>query len=274
MNGLHELPLVVFTVLAQSAVGAFLLMSLVLWRSESAEQARSVHRGMFLLLALLAIGFIASVMHLGSPLRAFNSLNRVGESMLSNEIASGALFFAVAGLYWLLAILNKMPPLLGKVWLLIGAVCGLVFMVMMQGVYRIDTVPTWDNAFTAWNFYLTLLIGGSALGYALFCRGQAGYAWVPKLLSLGILLAAIVAVYQGFRLSGIHSSVQQAAALVPDFAVLTALRLICLALGALLLRRTNLALSLLAVVLVLGGEMLGRTLFYALHMTVGTAVAG
>lgn len=45
----------------------------------------------------MGIGFLASVMHLGSPLRAFNSLNRIGASALSNEIASGALFFAVGG---------------------------------------------------------------------------------------------------------------------------------------------------------------------------------
>ncbi|GHK51845.1 hypothetical protein KPZU09_15810 [Klebsiella pneumoniae] len=55
----------------------------------------------------MGIGFLASVMHLGSPLRAFNSLNRIGASALSNEIASGALFFAVGGFWWLLAVLEK-----------------------------------------------------------------------------------------------------------------------------------------------------------------------
>lgn len=49
----------------------------------------------------MGIGFMASVLHLGSPLRAFNSLNRVGASALSNEIAAGSLFcrgrFLVAG---------------------------------------------------------------------------------------------------------------------------------------------------------------------------------
>ncbi|EJK16731.1 anaerobic dimethyl sulfoxide reductase subunit C, partial [Klebsiella pneumoniae subsp. pneumoniae KPNIH21] len=35
--------------------------------------------------------------HLGSPLRAFNSLNRVGASSLSNEIASGRIFFRPSG---------------------------------------------------------------------------------------------------------------------------------------------------------------------------------
>ena len=41
---------------------------------------------------VMGIGFLASIIHLGSPLRAFNSLTRVGASALSNEIASGALF--------------------------------------------------------------------------------------------------------------------------------------------------------------------------------------
>ena len=44
---------------------------------------------------------------LGSPMRAFNSLNRVGASSLSNEIASGAIFFAVGGLGWLLAAVKS-----------------------------------------------------------------------------------------------------------------------------------------------------------------------
>jgi hypothetical protein len=49
---------------------------------------------MFFIWLVMGIGFLASIIHLGSPLRAFNSLNRVGASALSNEIASGALFFA------------------------------------------------------------------------------------------------------------------------------------------------------------------------------------
>ncbi len=38
----------------------------------------------------MGLGFLASIMHLGSPMRAFNSLNRVGASALSNEIAAGS----------------------------------------------------------------------------------------------------------------------------------------------------------------------------------------
>jgi DMSO reductase anchor subunit len=44
----------------------------------------------------MGIGFIASMMHLGSPMRALNSLNRVGASALSNEIAAGSFFLPSA----------------------------------------------------------------------------------------------------------------------------------------------------------------------------------
>lgn len=57
----------------------------------------------------MGLGFLASIMHLGSPMRAFNSLNRVGASALSNEIAAGSVFFAVGGIWWLVAVLGKMP---------------------------------------------------------------------------------------------------------------------------------------------------------------------
>ena len=97
--GLHELPLVFFTVLAQSAVGAWLVFTFVLLGEKNEKSLTYIHKAMFVILAILGLGFIASTMHLGTPIRAFNSLNRVGESMMSNEIALGIVFFVLAGLY-------------------------------------------------------------------------------------------------------------------------------------------------------------------------------
>lgn len=77
----------------------FIVLALALMKGElSREQQRRVIMSMFGLWVLMGIGFIASTMHLGSPMRAFNSLNRVGASSLSNEIASGALSSPSAGL--------------------------------------------------------------------------------------------------------------------------------------------------------------------------------
>ncbi|EIW8943552.1 Tat proofreading chaperone DmsD [Klebsiella pneumoniae] len=120
-NGWHEWPLVLFTVLGQCVVGATIVSGLGwLALGDQREARRRLVRNMFFIWLLMGIGFLASVMHLGSPLRAFNSLNRIGASALSNEIASGALFFAVGGFWWLLAVLEKMPATLGKESVLFG----------------------------------------------------------------------------------------------------------------------------------------------------------
>lgn len=272
--GLHEWPLVIFTVLAQSVVGAFLVMTITVLQTDNVQYRQKTHHAVLILLVLLSIGFVASILHLGSPWRAFNALNRIGSSMLSNEIASGALFFTAVGLYWLLKTFKKLSPSAEKTWLILTALCGLLFMYTMNRVYHISTVPTWNSAFTSWTFYLTVIIGGSVLGYALFHRKKADTDWARRLLIAGIGFAAVIALYQAFSLHNVQTSVQQAAALVPDYAVMTALRLLCLASGALLLFRPNPTNSLLAVILVLAAEMIGRTLFYGLHMTAGTAVGG
>ncbi|MFA9487238.1 MULTISPECIES: DmsC/YnfH family molybdoenzyme membrane anchor subunit [unclassified Mannheimia] len=278
MNGLHELPLIIFTVLAQVVVGCWLLFSFVLCRDNS-EQSRSyLHKMLFIPLVLLAIGFIASVMHLGSPLKAFNSLNRVGQSMLSNEIASGAAFFILAGLYWILAILGKIPRGIAKIWLILTACIGLLFMYMMNNLYHINTVPTWNTVFTSWQFYLTVVIGGNALGYALLKSNpyrEYPLCYCSWIYFIAVFLAAIVVIYQGFSLSQIHSSAMQATALVPDYAIMHAVRLCLLGLaGILLFKGKNTMLLGIAVIMMLFAEMIGRTVFYGLHMTVGMAVAG
>lgn len=102
-NGWHEWPLMIFTVFGQCVAGGFIVMALALMTGNlSREQEQRVVGSMFGLWVLMGIGFIASTMHLGSPLRAFNSLNRVGASSLSNEIASGRSSSPSAGLagYW------------------------------------------------------------------------------------------------------------------------------------------------------------------------------
>ncbi|MGQ0287300.1 dimethyl sulfoxide reductase anchor subunit family protein [Pasteurellaceae bacterium 22721_9_1] len=280
MNGLHELPLIIFTVLSQSVVGAFLLFTLTLCSAQDKHYRAYVHKAMFVLLLLQGVAFVASITHLGSPLRAFNSLNRIGESMMSNEIASGALFFALAGLYWLIAITGKMPKALGNLWLILTALVGLAFMFFMNQTYHIATVPTWNTVFTSWNFYLTVVIAGFALGYALLQSDRPDariLKWVPTAVGIGLLLAAVVAIYQGFSFGHIITSAQKANALVPDFAVLTAIRVLCIGLGVALLfwalRKPTGAISkVLAVLLIFGAEFIGRSLFYALHMTAGTAI--
>lgn len=283
-SGWHEWPLVLFTVLGQCVVGATLISGLVwLELADQREARQRLVRSMFFIWLLMGIGFLASVMHLGSPLRAFNSLNRVGASALSNEIASGALFFAVGGFWWLLAVLEKMPAALGKIWLVITLLLGLLFVLAMTRVYQIDTVPTWYTGYTTSAFFLTILLSGPLFAALLLQMAKVDVnGWFIAGLSVAALvISAAVIVMQSAGLSTIHSSVQQAASLLPNYGRLQALRLILLALGLgcwlcpLIRRQPPRAVGLLAgLLLVLIAECIGRGLFYGLHMTVGMAVAG
>ncbi|HHT2829813.1 DmsC/YnfH family molybdoenzyme membrane anchor subunit [Klebsiella aerogenes] len=283
-NGWHEWPLVLFTVLGQCVAGAVIVSGLG-WVSLSGqcESRERLVRSMFFIWLLMGIAFLASVIHLGSPLRAFNSLNRVGASALSNEIASGALFFAVGGFWWLLAVPGKMPAALGKIWLFLTMLLGLLFVMAMTRVYQIDTVPTWYNGYTTSAFFLTVLLSGPLFAALLLKLAKVDFnGWFFAAISVAALIISVaVVVLQSADLATIHSSVQQANALLPDYGRLQVLRLLLLALGLgcwlcpLIRRQPPRATGLfIGLVLVLVAECIGRGLFYGLHMTVGMAVAG
>ncbi len=92
-SGWHEWPLMIFTVFGQCVAGGFIVLALALLKGDLRAEAQQRVIATFGLWVLMGIGFIAFMLHSGSPMRAFNSLNRVGASALSNEIASGSILF-------------------------------------------------------------------------------------------------------------------------------------------------------------------------------------
>ncbi|MDI8309152.1 dimethyl sulfoxide reductase anchor subunit, partial [Salmonella enterica subsp. enterica serovar Montevideo] len=175
-------------------------------------------------------------------------------------------------------------PVLRTLWLIITMVLGVVFVWMMVRVYNsIDTVPTWYSIWTPLGFFLTLFMGGPLLGYLLLrIAGVNGWAMrlLPAVSVLALVVIAIMAAMQGAELATIHSSIQQASALVPDYGSLMAWRMVLLAAALCCwivpqLKGYQPAVPLLSVafILMLAGELIGRGVFYGLHMTVGMAVA-
>ena len=283
-SGWHEWPLVLFTVLGQCVVGALIVCGLGWFAMKDDVAARQrLVRSMFFLWLVMGLGFLASIMHLGSPMRAFNSLNRIGASGLSNEIAAGSVFFAVGGLWWLVAVLGKMPPALGKLWLSIAMVLGIVFVWAMTRVYLIDTVPTWYTGYTTLAFFLTMALTGPMLAALLLRVANVTYkgTLAASVSVLALIACVAVVVLQSNTLGTIQSSIQQANALLPDYGSLQVWRIALLAAGLgcwicpLIRRQEPKTLGLFAgFVLVAVGEMIGRGLFYGLHMTAGLAIAG
>ncbi len=165
---LYEAPLVAFTVLAQTAVGAHLTVNAFekFGKPPRVTEPR-MNIARFAILVVMGLGFLFSTTHLGSPLRAFNALNRIGSAALSNEILTGASFLSLAGLYWLLTILKIGSEGVRKIvnWLSIAV--GVIFMFAMANVYQIETVPAWYSPMTTVAFWFTVVTSGLMFGYTL-----------------------------------------------------------------------------------------------------------
>lgn len=277
----HEWPLIVFTVLAQTAVGAYLLLGSVILRNTlTTEVSDRLHKAMFFIWVLMGLGFMASTMHLGSPLRAFNALNQVGSSWLSNEIFTGSLFFALGGSYWLLALLKLGPVALRKVILVLGMLVGISFIYSMIMVYLISTVPTWDTLYTPLAFVLTTLLSGFIFGHLLLTIAKHHDINMDNALPLiGAIFAAIyvvVVIAQIIDLHSTESALGSAMDIIPNLMQLQVIRIIllfsaiiCWFIPRLIKARPTLLTMLLSMIFILFAELISRGIFYGLHMTVG-----
>ncbi|MFA0145145.1 dimethyl sulfoxide reductase anchor subunit family protein [Vibrio lentus] len=277
----HEWSLIFFTVLAQTAVGGYLLIgarALVLGHDE--EKLNSYKVPMFILWALMGLGFMFSTTHLGSPLRAFNAFNQLGSAWLSNEVFFGAAFFALGGLQWLLSVLKKGGVAIQKALMVGAMVLGVIFMYAMINVYMINTVPTWDNIYTPLSFIMTMVVGGLLLSQFVIVFANDSRFTVDRnitmLAVIAVAISLIVTVGKLNLIGDIQTSVAKASELVDGLGSYVILQ-VALLMASLLVRilpmlnkaKVNPVNLGLALVLFLASELIGRGLFYSLHMTSG-----
>ena len=212
----REDPLVLFTLITQAVVGAFLTLFLgPLFGLEVLSAAAHPIARPALLIALLALQTAAlalSTAHLGKPHRFYRAFNNLRYSPVSREVAGVAVFYNAMGLYTLLLV---MPGLL--TWFLpetmltglsfvagwLAVISGPVALYAMNRIYRIRARPFWDHWQVATAFYGSMLTLGTltvALVYAavLVSQGQsfahllAVLAW-PMALGLVIEAAGLIA---------------------------------------------------------------------------------
>jgi anaerobic dimethyl sulfoxide reductase subunit B (iron-sulfur subunit) len=174
-QALNQRPLIAFTLLAQAAVGLFLslpILQTLLDRNGAGVIAAGA--GDLLLptgelLILLAI--LSSLRHLGKPMRAHRALAGLKRSWLSREIVSlvalataGALLVAM---HWFDAGTDQLRIGLG--WLM--ALFGVALIICMSRVYMLRTIPPWNRWLTPFQFVTTsLLLGGTTTGALIISR--------------------------------------------------------------------------------------------------------
>ncbi len=198
---MKEKPLVVFTLLAQAAAGAFWawsMVSLYLASQLGSQGAQLTGRTLLAIGPLMAAAMLASLFHLGRPWRALYALSNLRSSWLSREILCAGLFTLGGAVFAGLGWFQPGPSLLRDVLAGLVMALGAALVYSMARVYRLRSVPAWDSSLTTLSFFVTaLLLGclgvGAGLGLevALFAAGGAGDGGLRTALS-GLALAAVL----------------------------------------------------------------------------------
>ncbi|WP_296135951.1 DmsC/YnfH family molybdoenzyme membrane anchor subunit [uncultured Tessaracoccus sp.] len=169
---LHELPMILFTVLAQMSVGAFLVLGVVqtvgsLRRSSSAVD-RIADPALYAIGPTLVLGLLASMLHMNDVFHVLNVFRGWQRSWLSREILFGLGF---AGLGFLFALMQWRKWGSARLRQAVAGITALVGVGLLWVMSRIYTsliaVPAWHTWFTPVQFVLTaVLLGSLAVGTA------------------------------------------------------------------------------------------------------------
>jgi len=302
---LHTWALILFTLLGQMAVGAFLVLGVVhtvaLRHHESALVDRLTDRSLLAIGPVLVLAFIASLFHLGSPTIAFRAVTNVETSWLAREIVTGVAFLVLGGAFALLQWRKIGSFAARRTLAVVAAIVGVAFVLSMAAIYMLPTQPAWNTAATPIAFLATaLLLGTLAVGVAFI----ASYAYLRRhddervealtgllqrsLRWLGVGAVALVAVQlvtvplhvAALSAAG-GAAADSAAQMLQGGGLVLGLRLVLAVagaaiVGALVLRsfreplpvRTMSAVVPAAFGVVLISELLGRYLFYAANVPI------
>ncbi|WP_341827674.1 dimethyl sulfoxide reductase anchor subunit [Trueperella pyogenes] len=164
---LHELPMILFTVIAQMCVGMFLILGLVqIWLSAHTD-ANTADRLttpiVYLIGPALVFGLIASMFHMNDITHTLNVIRNIATSWLSREIIFGVGF---AGLGFIFAFLQwfKIGPFrLRQAVAFLAGIFGIGLIISMSMIYStLPTVPAWNTWIIPFHFFMTAIILGAA----------------------------------------------------------------------------------------------------------------
>lgn len=169
---MHELPMILFTVISQMCVGLFLMLGFVqVWgrrKYSSTTLDRLADPALLAIGPALVFGLVASTFHMNDVGNTLNVIRHVGSSWLSREILFGMGFAALGFLFAILQWRKIGSPGLRQALAAVTALLG-VGLVWSQAMiyYSLITVPAWNSWFTVAQFFTTtMLLGSLAMGAA------------------------------------------------------------------------------------------------------------
>jgi anaerobic dimethyl sulfoxide reductase subunit C len=296
----EDIALVIFTILVQMSVGAFLVLEVTKFiasrKYEKAEVERFVNYSLLSIIPVLVVGLIASFFHLGNPINAYRAVSNIGTSWLSREIFFSVSFTILLILYTVLEFRKVGTLALKNALSILTMIFGVALVFSMANIYQLPTHPTWKCCATPITFSITtLLLGILALG-AVFTtnyfyqkkkapnsdeiqssllRSTLRWFALASVVLLGLEMV-VMPIYMGWLSTGQDEALQSAQLMTGTYGWVLGLRLVLVFLGAGLVvfflyqntlfpgkERLMGNLTYFAFALVLTAEVLGRFLFYA-----------
>jgi anaerobic dimethyl sulfoxide reductase subunit C len=169
----HDLPMVIFTVVSQMSVGTFIalgVLQLVLGRRHDAKTVeRIVAPVLYAIGPVLVFALLVSMLHMGDLLHTFNVIRHFDSSWLTREILFGVSFAAFGFLFALMEWFGKGSFMLRQVIAWFTGLLGIGLLVAESMVYyTLVTVPAWHSWMVPFSFFATAaLLGTLAVGSAL-----------------------------------------------------------------------------------------------------------
>ncbi len=172
----REDPLVFFTLATQLVVGAFLLIFISPFLSDTLGGVLTVEQhpvamavGLLGLVVLQTSALVSSTLHLGKPQYFYRALYNFRHSWVSREIAAVGAFYNLFFAYALVTVFPMItswlpeayPEILTQVLGFGATIMGPVGLYCMYRCYRINARPFWDHWHSGGAFFSSALILGS-----------------------------------------------------------------------------------------------------------------
>jgi len=207
----RENPLVVFTLVSQAVIGAFLILFIgpLLGIDTITPSAHPVAWPLvlFSLIAAQTLALVLSTLHLGRPHRFYRAFNNLKYSPVSREVAGIAVFYNLLGAYSLLTglpiLFDWLPQNMTQLLVMVtgwgAAITGVVAIYFMHSIYRIPARPFWNHWQVLTSFYGNMLVLGPLavlLVYALVQTG-AQLSWsgtasmLASIISVGLFMEIV-----------------------------------------------------------------------------------
>jgi DMSO reductase anchor subunit len=178
-----EMPLVLFSVLSQTAIGLAIMNSCKHWATDGPDE--DGRRQWEIILAFLITGMIASFFHLGHPLQAYTALNHLGQAWLSWELLGISIFLCLAVFGFFVAGKNN-----GKLLGFAAALVGLFTLFFMGMTYSPPSYPAINNVLPTVFFLLTALLLGSSC--STWFTSPANKLWLSRILTVSLIVGLVV----------------------------------------------------------------------------------